>query len=227
MDVPYRRRWLWIPGSPLRVARNDGMLQTNIAEIDADAEPGVECFLPAFGRDFDLISPGVLCELVEFEIAIVISGRRGDRLAALEQPHGGALDAVDDVIGFRRHRAADEAGRVAPEIAIIDACLSGEIGPHHFEPLVARHTRHLVVLYLDRAHGAGGTRLLSAGLLPALVDEMGVKGPDLRHLEFLVPPDVAVGAGIDEVLAALRLLGIDQDDAVVTLLHGVAAFLEA
>ncbi len=141
----------------------------------------------------------------------------------MQQPHARALDAVDDAVRLRRHAAADEALRVAPQVAVVDARLRAELGLHHLEAFLARHPRHLVVLDLDRAHRAGRAGLLAARLLPALVDQMGVERPELRHLMLLVPPDVAVGAGVDEVLAALGLLRIDDDDAVVALLDRVAA----
>ena len=95
---------------------------------------------------------------------------------------------------------------------------------HHFEPLLARELRHLGVVDAERAHGAGRTGLLAARLLPALVDQMRVEGPGLRQLQLLVPPDVAVGAGVDQVLAALGLDRIDEHDAVVALLDRAAAF---
>ena len=184
--------------------------------------------LPLAARlDLHDIGARVLVELVEFEVAVVVARRLGDRDAVARQPHGRALDAIDDAIGLGRERAADEAFRIAPEVAVVDPRLGAELGPHHLEPLVARHARHLLVLDLDRAHGAGRTRLVPARLLPALVDQMGIEIPRLRHLVLLVPPDVAVGAGVDQVLAALGLVRIDQDDAVVALLHRAAAFGDA
>ena len=47
---------------------------------------------------------------------------------------------------------------------------------------------------------------------------MGVERPGLRQLQLLVPPDLAVGAGVDELLLSLGLLRIDDDDAVAALL---------
>ena len=180
-------------------------------------------FLLALGRDFHDIGARVLVELVELEVAVVVARGLGDQQAAAQQPHARALDAVDDAVCLRRERAADEAFRIAPQVAVIDARLGGELGPHHFEALVARHPRHLVVLDADRAHGAGRARLVAARLLPALVEQVRVERPDLRHLVLLVPPDVAVGAGVDQVLAPLRLVGIDEDDAVVAFLDRAAA----
>ena len=66
----------------------------------------------------------------------------------------------------------------------------------------------------------GRARLVAAGLLPALVEEMRVERPVLRHLQLLVPPDVAVGTGLDEVLLPLGLHRIDDDDAVLPLGDG-------
>ena len=87
--------------------------------------------------------------------------------------------------------------------------------------------RHLVILHADRAHCARWARLLPACLLPALVDQMGVERPSLRQLQFLIPPDVAVGTGFDQVLTPFRLDRIDQHDAIVTLLDRAAAFGDA
>ena len=52
---------------------------------------------------------------------------------------------------------------------------------------------------------------------PALIDEMRVEVPVLRQAEFLVPPDVTVGTGFDELLPALGLFRIDQHDSVLAL----------
>src|SRR5215204_1135572 len=68
---------------------------------------------------------------------------------------------------------------------------------------------------------------MAARLVPTLIDEMRVERPDLRNLEFLVPPDMAVRARLDEVLAPFRLVGIDENDAVVALLHDAAALGQA
>src|SRR5215211_7540640 len=68
---------------------------------------------------------------------------------------------------------------------------------------------------------------MAARLVPTLIDEMRVERPDLRNLEFLVPPDMAVRARLDEVLTPFRLVGIDENDAVVALLHDAAALGQA
>src|SRR5262249_14534100 len=144
---------------------------------------------------------------------VVACGFR-DQRAAPRQAHAGALDAIDRAVRLRRQRAANEALRIAPEVAVIDARRRPQFGLHHFEPLLARDAGHLGVLDLDSAHGAGRAGLLAAGLLPALVEKVGVERPGLRQIELLVPPDVAVGTGVDQLLLPLRLLGIDQHDAV-------------
>src|SRR5262249_21711796 len=56
-----------------------------------------------------------------------------------------------------------------------------------------------------------------ARLLPALVDEVRIERPVLRNLQLLVPPDVAIGTGVDELFLARSLGGIDDDDAVGAL----------
>src|SRR6516225_5246913 len=200
-----------------------GLLKSDLAEIDAGPESCFDGFLaPALRRYLDEIRARAFVELVEFEIAIIVARGLRDRSAILAEANAGALDAIDDAIHLRRQRAADEAFRVAPEIAVINPGAGAQLGFHHFQRLLARQTRHLLVLDLDRAHGAGRTRLLAAGLLPALVDEVRIERPDLRQLQLVVPPDVAVGAGLDQILAPLRLLGIDEDDPVVALFHRVA-----
>src|SRR5262249_3502543 len=157
-----------------------------------------------------------------FEIAIVVARGLRDRSAILAEANARALDTINDAIRLRRQRAADEAFRVAPEIAVINPRTAAQFGFHHFQILFARQARHLFVLDLDRSHGARRARLLAAGLLPALVDKVGIERPDLRQLQLVVPPDVAVGAGLDQILAPLRLLGIDEHDPVVALFHRVA-----
>src|SRR5215469_15480362 len=198
-------------------------LQPDLAEIDAGPETRFDGFLvPALRRYLDDVRARALVELVEFEIAIVVARRLRDRSAILAEANARALDAIDDAIDLRRQRSADEAFRVAPEIAVIDPGAAAQLGLHHFQRLFARQARHLFILDLDRPHGAGRARLLAAGLLPALVDEVGVERPDLRQLQLVVPPDVAVGAGLDQVLAPPRLLRIDEHDPVVAFFHRVA-----
>src|SRR5215467_15042555 len=198
-------------------------LQPDLAEIDAGPETRFDGFLaPARRRYFNQVRARAFVELVEFEIAIVVTRRLRDRSAILAEANARALDAIDDAIDFRRQRAADEALRVAPEIAVINPRAAAQLGLHHLQRLFARQARHLLVLDLDRPHGAGRARLLAAGLLPALVDEVGVERPDLRQLQLVVPPDVAVGTGLDQILAPPRLLRIDENDPVLAFLHRVA-----
>src|SRR5262249_10332229 len=161
-----------------------------------------------------------LIEPVELEVAVIVARRFRQERPALHQPNARALDAIDGTIRLCGERTADEAFRIAPQIAIVDARPRAQFGLHHFEALLARHARHLRVLDLDRAHGAGRARLLAAGLLPAAVEEMGVERPELRQLELLVPPDVPVRARVDEILVSLGLARIDDDDAVGALLYG-------
>src|SRR5262245_50225863 len=194
---------------------NDEKLQPDFAEIDAGPETCFDGFLaPALRQYLDEIRARALVELVEFKIAIIVARRLRDRSAILTESNARALDAIDDTVRFRRQRAADEAFRVAPEIAVINPRTGAQFGFHHFEILFARQARHLLVLDLDRPHGAGRARLLAAGLLPALVDEVGIERPDLRQLQLFVPPDMAVGTGLDMVLALLRLLGFDEIELV-------------
>src|SRR5262249_23256033 len=179
-------------GSPLSRGRQfERRLQPDLAEIDAGPETRFdELLIPALRRYLDQIRARALVELVEFEIAIMVARGLRDRSAILAEANARTLDAIDDAIRLRRKRAADEAFRVPPEIAIITPRMGAQLGFHHFEILFARQARHLLILDLDRPHGAGRARLLAAGLLPALVDEVGIERPDLRQLQLFVPPDV-------------------------------------
>src|SRR5258705_1319834 len=196
-------------------------LQPDLAQIDALAElrldrlPG-----PAGHLDLDGVGAGAFVELVELEIPVVVARRLRPRLAGLQEPDFRALDAIDGAALLGRQRAADEAGRIAPEIAVVDARQGAELGLHHRKPLVARDPVHLGVVDLDGPHGAGRAGLLAAGLLPALIDQMRVERPGLRQPELLVPPDVAVGAGVDQLLLPLGLERIDDHDAVGALGDG-------
>src|SRR5262245_11044011 len=202
---------------------NDEKLQPDFDEIDAGPETCFDGFLaPALRRYLDEIRARALVELVEFEITIIVARRLRDRSAILTEANARALDAIDDAVRLRCQRAADEAFRVAPEIAVINPRTGAQFGFHHFEILFARQARHLLVLDLDRPHGAGRARLLAAGLLPAMVNEVGIERPDLRHLQLCVPPAVAGGTGRDQVLAPLCLLRIDEHDPILALFHRVA-----
>src|SRR5215472_18665020 len=143
-------------------------LQPDLAEIDAGAERRLDGLGPAARENLHRVAAGIFAELVEFEIAVIVGGGRRDRRAVLEELHAGALDAIDRAVLLLRHRAADEAFRIAPQVAVIDSRTRPEFGLHHVELFVLGEPRHLVVLDLDGAHGAGRAGLLAAGLLPAL-----------------------------------------------------------
>src|SRR5262245_14318656 len=114
-------------------------LQPDFAEIDAGPQ---SCFdgplASPLCRYLDEICARILIELVEFEIAVIIAGRLRDRSAVLDQANARALDAIDHAVRFRRHGAANETLRVAPEIAVVDARASAQFRLHHFETLLAR-----------------------------------------------------------------------------------------
>ena len=194
-----------------------GPLQPDFTEIDAGAEIGFDGLGVAAGKDLHSVAARILVELVEFEVAVIVCRRQCDRGAVLDQLDAGALDAIDDAVSFLGERAADETLRIAPQIAIIDPRLRAKLGLHHFEILLLRQPRHIAILDFDGAHGAGRAGLIAARLGPALVEQMGVEGPGLRQLQVLVPPDVAVGAGVDELFPALGLIRVDQHDAVLAL----------
>src|SRR2546428_9906456 len=120
--------------------RNDERLQPDLAEIDAGAEIGFDRFLgDSPDGNLDEVAAGILVELVEFEVAVIVAHGVGDRAAVLAEPNARALDAINAAVRLRRKRPADEAFRIAPEIAVIDARAAAQLGPHHFEALVARH----------------------------------------------------------------------------------------
>src|SRR5215813_871209 len=107
-------------------------LQPDLAEIDAGPETGFDRFFaPALRRYLDDVRARALVELVEFEIAIIIARRLRDRSAILAEANARTLDAIDDAIDFRRQRTADEAFRVAPQIAVIDPGMGAQFGLHH------------------------------------------------------------------------------------------------
>src|SRR5262249_53958314 len=153
----------------------------DLAEIDADPQGGGDrLWLSPRRRNFDCVVARVLVELVELEVAVVVARCLGNDRTVVQQPYACALDAIDDPARFRRERATDEAFRIAPQVAVIDARLRAELGPHHFKALLARHALHRGVLDRERAHRACRARLVTARLLPALIDEMGVERPVLR-----------------------------------------------
>src|SRR5262252_8613535 len=112
-------------------------LQPDLAEIDTGPESCFDGFLaPALRRYLDEIRARALVELVEFEVAIVVARGLRDRSAILAEANARALDAIDDAIHLRRQRAADEAFRVAPEIAVINPRMAAQFGLHHFQLLL-------------------------------------------------------------------------------------------
>src|SRR5262249_26780689 len=150
--------------------RDGAHLDADLAEIDARPEacldgPGA----PPCGRNLDEIGAGIFVEPVELEVAVVVARRLGDGAPVLAKRNARPLDAIDDAVCFRRQRAADEAFGVAPEVAVVHARPGTQLALHHFEALVARHARHLLVLHLERAHGPGRAGLLPARLLPPLI----------------------------------------------------------
>src|SRR2546421_9758549 len=98
---------------------------------------GLDRFLgPSGGGNLDHVAAGILVELVELEVAVVVAGGLRDGAAILQQAYAGAFEAVDHAVRLDRERAADEAFRVAPEIAVIDPRLAPKVRPHHLEPLL-------------------------------------------------------------------------------------------
>src|SRR5215469_7035821 len=111
-----------------------GMLQSDLAEIDAGAKVRLHGFLPtALAFDFDRVGAGTLVELVEFEVAVIVgSGLRHDG-ARLDEAYKRIFDAVHDAVRLRRYGAADEAFGVAPQVAIVDPGLGVEVSSDDFQ----------------------------------------------------------------------------------------------
>src|SRR5579863_7532852 len=101
-------------------------LQPDLAQIDADVEVDVYRLRSAAGENLHRIVAGILVELVEFEIPVIVRRRHRDRRAVPEKLHARALDAIDHAVLLFGHRAADKAFRVAPEITVVDARLCAE-----------------------------------------------------------------------------------------------------
>src|SRR5262245_20379314 len=133
------------------VAAMPSGLEPDLAEIDAGAELRFDRLRAAARRDLDHVAARVLAQPVESEVAVIVArGFRHDA-AVLHQPHARAFDAIDESAGLGRDRAADEARRVAPQVAIVHARFRAELGPENLEALVARHGGHRVVLDPDGA----------------------------------------------------------------------------
>src|SRR5215813_4841940 len=87
-------------------------LETDLTQIDACSELRLDRRLRAArGCDLDRVAAGVLLELVELEVPVIVAHRLGHDAAVLDEPHARALDAVDRAIRLGRQRAADEALR--------------------------------------------------------------------------------------------------------------------
>src|SRR6266851_7466148 len=99
-----------------------GCSDAYLAEIDACPEPGLDTlFAAALGRYLDRIGAGVFIELVELEVAVIVAGGFRNGAAVLVETNARAFNAIHHAVALGRERAADEAFRVAPEIAVVDA----------------------------------------------------------------------------------------------------------
>src|SRR5580700_4987272 len=87
------------PNAPTRRATAaPRALQPDLAQIDAGAERGLERPGAAAGENLHGVAAGILVELVEFEIAVIVGGGHRHRHAVLDQLDAGAFDAVDDAV---------------------------------------------------------------------------------------------------------------------------------
>src|SRR5206468_9835293 len=164
--APGRQRGVEVAGSRHHERRHDRPLQPDLAEIDAGAELGLDGPAAAARRDLHHIAPRILLQPVETEVAVIVANGLAHDAAVLGQTHARTLDALDDAVHVARYRAADKAFRVAPQVAVVDARPGAELGLEHFEPVLPRHPRHLVILDLDGAHGSGRTGLVPTRLVP-------------------------------------------------------------
>src|SRR5262249_44879753 len=124
-----------------------------------------------------------------------------------DELHARALNAFDDPLPLLGHRAADEAFRIPPQIAVINAGSAAELGFEHFEILLTDKARHFLILDLDGAHCPRRAGLLAPRLFPAAIEQMRVERPGLRQLQFFVPPYMAIGTRVDELSLSLCLSG--------------------
>src|SRR6476620_6200576 len=115
-------------------------LQPYFAEVDASAEIRLDRLAGVPWRgDLDLVAARILVELVELEVAVVVARHFSDRAAVPGQANACSLHAIDRAIRLRCQCAADEAFRIAPEIAVIDPRLGAGVRLHHLQSLLARH----------------------------------------------------------------------------------------
>src|SRR6266446_8746501 len=62
-------------------------LQSDLAEIDTDAEPRLDGFrCPALRLDLDRVGAGILIESIEFEVAVIVARGLCDHCAGFYQP---------------------------------------------------------------------------------------------------------------------------------------------
>src|SRR5438128_3468477 len=115
IDGSHKSRWS-PPRDRLGHSFSKWRSEADLAEVDAHTEFCTDRLFAPLRPDLDHITAGVLVELVEFEVAVIVAPGLGDRTTVLEEAHARALDAIDDAVRLRRNRAADETFRVAPEI---------------------------------------------------------------------------------------------------------------
>src|SRR5271166_7160363 len=178
-------------------------------------------------RRLDAIRASTLRHFVETKITESVARRRREGLASLGQGHLRALDAFHHAGDLGAYATADEAGLPPFQPPVPDARLGAEFGLERLEPFPRRLFLHGGVLELHRLEHGRWAGLLAAGLTPSLIEQMGVEDPGLRDLLLLIPDDRPIGAGPDNVLAALGLHWIDDDDAVIAFADGVAGVANA
>src|SRR5271166_4031854 len=178
-------------------------------------------------RRLDAIRASTLRHFVETKITESVARRRREGLASLGQGHLRALDAFHHAGDLGAYATADEAGLPPFQTPVPNARLGAEFGLERLEPFPRRLFVHDGVLELHRLEHGRWADLLTAGLTPSLIEEVGVEDPGLRDLMLLIPNDRPIGAGADDVLAAPGLHRIDNDDAVIAFADRVAGVANA
>src|SRR5271166_425579 len=222
-----RRRPALGRSSGRRLVLSPSRHQQNLAEIAALARLDRAARRARRMSHFDFEPVVLRAQAVEAEVAERVGSRLRDLDAVADEGDVGPLHAIDDAIGLDGDASADELGFPALEPTVPDPRLRAELGLERPQVLASRTFGHRLVVELHRFEDVGRTDLTEARLLPARVEKMGVEDPGLRDLLLLIPDDSPIGAGVDDVLAALGLHWIDDDDAVVAFADGVAGVAHA
>src|SRR5260221_3764520 len=158
---------------------------------------------------------------VDLEVAEMVGLRVADAFAVDRQLDQSALDVFfASVRAGMKYIAADEALVCAPQVAVEDSRLGVEFRPKNLQALACREDSHALIRSMHGFQRAGRTGLNAPRFRPTLVEQMRIEDPGLRNLLFLVPGNLAVRTGGNQLLAAPRFHRSDDDDAVGSLVDG-------